>query len=83
MPAKAGRVWSKSELARHTYDSFIQAHSQSLQGVDEALLVRHGLVAEAADVVLIQGQHGQALADASCQLHSQALTVSSHLHELI
>lgn len=52
----------------HTYDTLIDAHPQGLQGIDEALLVCHGLVAEAADVVLVQSQHGKTFADTPCQL---------------
>ena len=59
-----------------TYDALVDAHTQCLQGVDEALLVRHGLVAEAADVVLVQSQHGQAFADASSQLHTKDSHIS-------
>ena len=57
-----------------TYSPLIQAHPQCLQSVDEALLEVHGLVPEAADVVLVQGQHGHALADAPCQLRHQCTT---------
>lgn len=54
-----------------TNDALVHADTQGLQGVDEALLEGHGLVAEAADVVLVQRQHGEALADAPTQLHTQ------------
>lgn len=59
-----------------TYDTLIQAHTQRLQSIDEALLGGHGLVAEAADVVLVQGQHCHPLADAACQLHPNHTTVN-------
>lgn len=51
-----------------TYDTLIDAYSQGLQGIDKALLICHGPVAEAADIVLVQRQHGQTLADTSSQL---------------
>lgn len=51
-----------------TYDTLVHAYSQCLQGIDKALLVCHGPIAEAADVVLVQRQHGKAFADTSCQL---------------
>ena len=51
-----------------TYGTLVDAYSQGLQGIDKALLVCHGPVAEAADVVLVQRKHGKAFADTSCQL---------------
>ena len=51
-----------------TYDTLVDAYSQGLQGIDKALLVCHGPVAEAADVILVQSQHGKTFADTSSQL---------------
>lgn len=62
-------TWHRGQGVAHTYDPLVDAHPQGLQGIDEALLVCHGPVAEAADVVLVQSQHGKTLADPPCQLH--------------